>query len=101
MLSLSPFLFKCARHYRDIHSFPTRRSSDLMQRHVVRELADDQVGQQAGPRQALVDGHRRDRKSTRLNSSHLGISYAVFCLKKKKRMRNIVLKIKHYMFNER
>src|SRR5471030_3467444 len=29
------------------------------------------------------DGHR-DRKSTRLNSSHLGISYAVFCLKKKK-----------------
>src|SRR5437899_9439212 len=28
--------------------------------------------------------HRLDRKSTRLNSSHLGISYAVFCLKKKK-----------------
>src|ERR1039458_5595230 len=27
-----------------------------------------------------------DRKSTRLNSSHLGISYAVFCLKKKKRL---------------
>src|SRR2546426_5957063 len=29
-------------------------------------------------------GHARDRKSTRLNSSHLVISYAVFCLKKKK-----------------
>src|ERR1039458_10426026 len=28
---------------------------------------------------------RPDRKSTRLNSSHLGISYAVFCLKKKKK----------------
>src|SRR2546426_5242112 len=28
--------------------------------------------------------HRQDRKSTRLNSSHLVISYAVFCLKKKK-----------------
>src|SRR2546426_2089479 len=28
--------------------------------------------------------HARDRKSTRLNSSHLVISYAVFCLKKKK-----------------
>src|SRR5947199_244847 len=28
------------------------------------------------------DGTVRDRKSTRLNSSHLGISYAVFCLKK-------------------
>src|SRR5215208_7373385 len=29
-------------------------------------------------------GHRPDRKSTRLNSSHVAISYAVFCLKKKK-----------------
>src|SRR5258708_15100217 len=29
--------------------------------------------------------HRRDRKSTRLNSSHQIISYAVFCLKKKKK----------------
>src|SRR2546426_2360450 len=33
---------------------------------------------------ALLDPHREDRKSTRLNSSHLVISYAVFCLKKKK-----------------
>src|SRR5258705_10112441 len=31
----------------------------------------------------------RDRKSTRLNSSHLGISYAVFCLKKKKIKQDI------------
>src|SRR5437868_15480885 len=30
-------------------------------------------------------GHRLDRKSTRLNSSHVSISYAVFCLKKKKK----------------
>src|SRR5947199_7952824 len=30
---------------------------------------------------------RIDRKSTRLNSSHLGISYAVFCLKKKKKKK--------------
>src|SRR5690606_40733758 len=30
-----------------------------------------------------VDGMREDRKSTRLNSSHVKISYAVFCLKKK------------------
>src|SRR5690625_5837393 len=29
--------------------------------------------------------HKRDRKSTRLNSSHVAISYAVFCLKKKKK----------------
>src|SRR3712207_8994551 len=33
---------------------------------------------------ALVERHRPDRKSTRLNSSHANISYAVFCLKKKK-----------------
>src|SRR5690242_21004646 len=32
----------------------------------------------------------RDRKSTRLNSSHMSISYAVFCLKKKKKMRAAV-----------
>src|SRR5205814_4999022 len=32
----------------------------------------------------LPEPRRSDRKSTRLNSSHLGISYAVFCLKKKK-----------------
>src|SRR2546426_3547833 len=31
-----------------------------------------------------IPGERLDRKSTRLNSSHLVISYAVFCLKKKK-----------------
>src|SRR5256885_3736436 len=31
----------------------------------------------------------RDRKSTRLNSSHLVISYAVFCLKKKKKKKSV------------
>src|SRR5256885_7285055 len=36
---------------------------------------------------------RRDRKSTRLNSSHLVISYAVFCLKKKKNTIIITLSI--------
>src|SRR3712207_8479543 len=35
-----------------------------------------------------VDGRGRDRKSTRLNSSHANISYAVFCLKKKKNRTN-------------
>src|SRR6266496_5507158 len=36
-----------------------------------------------GSRQDLARVHHRDRKSTRLNSSHVEISYAVFCLKKK------------------
>src|SRR3712207_8527174 len=43
-------------------------------------LVDD--GQRAG--QAEADRAGADRKSTRLNSSHANISYAVFCLKKKK-----------------
>src|SRR5258708_30125790 len=40
--------------------------------------------QSARPLQADPDFARQDRKSTRLNSSHQIISYAVFCLKKKK-----------------
>src|SRR2546426_2639013 len=38
-----------------------------------------------GGRLLVDEGAQSDRKSTRLNSSHLVISYAVFCLKKKKR----------------
>src|SRR5438445_8602145 len=37
----------------------------------------------------LLFGHREDRKSTRLNSSHANISYAVFCLKKKRQSTTI------------
>src|SRR5690554_2396056 len=40
------------------------------------------VAEEAGLVRALI--HKLDRKSTRLNSSHVRISYAVFCLKKKK-----------------
>src|SRR5256885_12712204 len=47
------------------------------------------VGRRPAGHHHAVDTERehRDRKSTRLNSSHLVISYAVFCLKKKKRNR--------------
>src|SRR6266496_2562534 len=45
----------------------------------------DRDRQVAGPRpRGRRSGRHRDRKSTRLNSSHVEISYAVFCLKKKK-----------------
>src|SRR5699024_9207332 len=37
---------------------------------------------------SMDDDRLRDRKSTRLNSSHVSISYAVFCLKKKKKTQN-------------
>src|SRR3712207_7402028 len=48
-----------------------------------RPVAD--AGPAAAGQQVVLDHRRQDRKSTRLNSSHANISYAVFCLKKKKR----------------
>src|SRR5688572_31007736 len=50
--------------------------------------ADDRARRRVrGPRPLVASG-TRDRKSTRLNSSHSQISYAVFCLKKKKKIDN-------------
>src|SRR3989454_2424247 len=46
------------------------------------------VSSEGGKLQEFVLKYRGDRKSTRLNSSHLVISYAVFCLKKKKKITN-------------
>src|SRR5256885_11153637 len=78
--------------------FPTRRSSDLFFRLHAMRWSDD--GGSQGIKGPTVEAFHRDaaqylaergllrmytidRKSTRLNSSHLVISYAVFCLKKK------------------
>src|SRR3712207_6944612 len=51
-----------------------------------RQAVEHDVGQLAGGAILALDRveRRQDRKSTRLNSSHANISYAVFCLKKKK-----------------
>src|SRR5437762_8906879 len=52
-------------------------------------LRNGRVGGASGPREShLFTWRVRDRKSTRLNSSHRCISYAVFCLKKKKKTSN-------------
>src|SRR5256885_5704119 len=48
---------------------------------------DDDEDHRGGDRRLLQHLGQRDRKSTRLNSSHLVISYAVFCLKKKKKKK--------------
>src|SRR5207302_10974133 len=94
---------------RSPHSFPTRRSSDLVRqgapgrarrRRLPAARRPDQGGldgaADVGPgarRPALLDRvveqrEDEDRKSTRLNSSHVKISYAVFCLKKKNKLSN-------------
>src|SRR5207244_13298474 len=81
-----------------LHFFPTRRSSDLLALPAGVRLAPFRytaaTGQPLtavarfgpdGVEGKLTPGPFRDRKSTRLNSSHQIISYAVFCLKKKKK----------------
>src|SRR5690625_6040020 len=49
-------------------------------------IADGQIMGRAWPR-LIANVRSTDRKSTRLNSSHVAISYAVFCLKKKKKKK--------------
>src|SRR3989454_7351651 len=66
----APFLAGPHRAHRDRHGVPPPRAAGR------------------GARRERGAPGRRDRKSTRLNSSHLVISYAVFCLKKKKRRKN-------------
>src|SRR5256885_12567798 len=58
--------------------------TDHEQRPLVIEAAAGEPAERLAPK-AGVERVRLDRKSTRLNSSHLVISYAVFCLKKKKK----------------
>src|SRR5205807_9755018 len=106
------YIFLAYVHHRVLHSFPTRRSSDLPLVWDGRKM----VGPRGIAKAGIRHGHDRttaeycttvanagqesifanpstasssldfrvggpDRKSTRLNSSHLVISYAVFCLK--------------------
>src|SRR5690625_6840935 len=76
------FLFSSYVH-RVLHSFPTRRSSDLADAPRRRGRTRDGTAGKRHHHQRRLGG---DRKSTRLNSSHVAISYAVFCLKKKNRI---------------
>src|SRR5699024_11736970 len=91
----SSFFFHCYLPHRDLHSFPTRRSSDLSGRTLVLiSVIIITLGlHTSGYFKLASNAYRginnegysvlKDRKSTRLNSSHVSISYAVFCLKKK------------------
>src|SRR3712207_8406830 len=71
---------------------PSKRSRVGVRRacwhdHAFLDRPDDQSGSGKFPSTREICG--RDRKSTRLNSSHANISYAVFCLKKKKNLKSI------------
>src|SRR5690606_39385911 len=97
------FVYQSLLHRRQLPPSPTRRSSDLLAAHALRLVQVPQgdvghvFGKEAG-RQGVLVAHQDaalallrqlgaahiDRKSTRLNSSHVKISYAVLCLKKKK-----------------
>src|SRR5207248_9426116 len=105
----SPSFLSSYGHHLDLHSFPTRRSSDFPHWHAAGEvlrpvdriqhppvgaagaallLAEHAFAGPPGGNPLAQRGLDRpidvgDRKSTRLNSSHRTISYAVFCLKKK------------------
>src|SRR5699024_12777027 len=71
--------------YQDLNSFPTRRSSDLnYQKKKSLKKSLKLEGLRWGKMsKARTVSRFLDRKSTRLNSSHVSTSYAVFCLKKK------------------
>src|SRR5699024_12829770 len=106
------FLFYTSRDHQYLLSFPTRRSSDLINIVEIKKpeldakLVGESIAQQLENRVAFRRAQKQaiqrtmksgakgikvkisgrlngDRKSTRLNSSHVSISYAVFCLKKK------------------
>src|SRR5699024_12642465 len=99
-LPLLTFLGPDSADPRALPSFPTRRSSDLLGPGDIGRVGDHHVklaekpagrghgvGNQAGDPAAEMEvagvflgNFQRDRKSTRLNSSHVSISYAVFCL---------------------
>src|SRR5437588_4927332 len=99
--------FTSCPHHRVLHSFPTRRSSDLWSSQTafhcysprnsgltperlrkplnrLRQPPADLRATTALPGSTAGGMSDVDRKSTRLNSSHTVISYAVFCLKKKR-----------------
>src|SRR5205085_11574566 len=105
LISHDVFFISASADPRDLHSFPTRRSSDLL---IVSAPSRPSkfstpdalllpliVSAKFEPRTETTPLNvsvpvdvpvavPEDRKSTRLNSSHSQISYAVFCLKKKK-----------------
>src|SRR2546430_9136743 len=68
----------------EAHHLAQAIDDDELAVRMARDHHVEAVAAEVHRRENLGDGAGRDRKSTRLNSSHSQISYAVFCLKKKK-----------------
>src|SRR5690606_41130938 len=109
--SLISVLSSCSPAHSDLLSFPTRRSSDLWGvltripklclsiffsgtthekkgRLEIDDISDSDRNRKPCTWNGSGSNSKTiDRKSTRLNSSHVKISYAVFCLKKKKKKK--------------
>src|SRR5204862_7793046 len=102
LLSYFFFFFLIIRPPPRSTPFPTRRSSDLWTKLDALAEPSDLGGRLSTGHETLdrdpaaflqLDVRRiLDRKSTRLNSSHVEISYAVFCLKKKKKTTTDIIK---------
>src|SRR3712207_9378797 len=75
-------LFRSLGEAVDLHELPPELGLDALDRARGRRGAGDDDAGAVTPGDRAIGGG--DRKSTRLNSSHANISYAVFCLKKKK-----------------
>src|SRR2546426_11829924 len=85
VLSLCFFFLMIRRPPRStLFPYTTLFRSDVLGEQPERIGARDHLAEHVVSLGRPAGGHERDRKSTRLNSSHLVISYAVFCLKKKK-----------------
>src|SRR5438445_3947383 len=87
-LSLHDALPICEESY---HLGHLERGADALERHLRHEIFACRCRNVRGHVGLYQPGRHRiqDRKSTRLNSSHANISYAVFCLKKKIKTTNI------------
>src|SRR2546429_7211267 len=69
----------------------TEQEMDESGKQIETKVVEEQKAPELEDDRPIIDWSERDRKSTRLNSSHGYISYAVFCLKKKKKTTTFIL----------
>src|SRR5437762_8703841 len=96
-LHLSSFFFFTAPATTEIYTLSLHDALPISSPRRLVRLEPRALHARRGPLARRARGLRLDRKSTRLNSSHRCISYAVFCLKKKKITRGLLAALAHKM----